>query len=98
MKLIDLIKYKCGSEIEEYRAIDEIATEWQAIARALNIKEAKITQFEHKNSANDMLKYWLRSNTKATWAQLIDAMKVKEDLTVAAETLQFALNNIIDDN
>lgn len=92
------MKYKSGTDIKEYRAIDEIATEIEAVALQLGIKRSKIkntvkpTPVDH---AAAILGFWLDSDTNATWAKLIAAMKTKEDLAVAAKELETALLNMI---
>lgn len=42
-----------------------------------------------------ILGYWLDSDTSATWAKLITAMRTKEDLAAAAKELETALLNMI---
>ena len=91
-----MIRYKCDSEIKEYRLIDKIATAWQAIGRELRIENSKITNISSIHSdlhtaANDMLEFWIGSDLGATWGKLIQAMKVKEALTVAATEFEYAL-------
>ena len=83
-------------EIKEYRLIDVIATEWQAIGRELGIKLSKLTNINssHRDpnaAANEMLRFWMGSDLGATWAKLIQAMKVKKELTVAAAEFEYAL-------
>ena len=85
-----------------YRAIDDIATEWEAIVRELKVKDAKITttQSEHQNNtarANDVLGYWLGADEHASWARLIEAMKVREELTTVANEFKYALQNMVPD-
>ena len=75
--------------------------EWEAIARHLNINRARIATARHRHSssdaASDVLNYWLGADTEATWAKLIEAIKVKEDLTSDAEELTTALLNIVNE-
>ena len=85
-----------------YRAIDTISIEWAAIATELSVKRPIIVNAHEKRDNNaaayEVLTYWLGSDTEATWARLIDAIKVKEELTVDAEELETALLNMISDD
>ena len=102
MKLIGLIKYQSGSKVKKYRPIDIISVEWEAIARELEVSKARIVgarkKLDDSAAASEVLSYWLGSDTKATWARLIDAIKVKEELTSDAEDLETALLNMVNDN
>jgi hypothetical protein len=102
MKLIGLIKYWSGSKVKKYRPIDIISVEWEAIARELEVSKAKIANAKKKHNdsdaASEVLSYWLGSGTEATWARLIDAIKVKEELTSDAEDLETALLNMVNDD
>ena len=101
MKLIGLFKYRSGDEVLKYRPIDIISLEWEAIARELKVKKATIVNAKKKpndsDAASEVLSYWLGADTKATWAKLIEAIKVKEDLTSDAEELETALLNMVSD-
>ena len=101
MRLIGMIKYRSGGEVLKYRPIDIIALEWEAIARELNVKRAAIVNAKKKPSdsdaASEVLSYWLGADKKATWAKLIEAIKVKEELTSDAEELETALLNMVSD-
>ena len=102
IRLIGMIKYQIGSEIKQYRAIDTVSIEWAAIATELRIKRAIIANARDKRDNNaaayEVLTHWLGADTKATWARLIDAIKVKEELTTDAEELERALLNMINDD
>ena len=101
MKLIGLFKYQSGDEVLKYRPIDIIAPDWEAIARELKVKRATIVNAKKKlsdsDAANEVLGYWLGADTEATWAKLIEAIKVKEELTSDAEELKSALLNMVSD-
>lgn len=97
---IQYIKYRSGSAEKEYRAIDDIASELEAVALQLGVKRAKIKNItrakpDPNEGASEVLGFWLGSNAGATWAQLIAAMKTKEELIFAAEELETALLNMI---
>ena len=86
-----------------YRAIDVIATEWEPIVRELKVKDTKIrnTRSEHQDNtarANDVLGYWLGADEHASWARLIEAMKVREELTTGANEFKYALQNMVPDD
>ena len=101
LKTIGMIRYKHDSEIKEYRLIDVIATEWQAIGRELRIEESKLKNINSSHprdpnaATNDMLRVWIGRDVEVTWAKLIQAMKVKEELTAAATEFEYALQHRI---
>ena len=103
LRVIGIIRYKRNSEIQEYRAIDEIATEWQAIGRELGLKGSKIKNINgsHRGddsaAASDMLSFWIGSDLEASWARLIKAMKVKEALNTEAADFEYALLHRVED-
>ena len=103
LRVIGIIWYTRNSKVQEYRAIDEIATEWQAIGRELGLKGSKIKNINGSHhgddcaAASDMLSFWLGSDLEATWARLIKAMKVKEDLKVEAARFEYALLHRVED-
>ena len=74
-----------------------IATEWQAIGRELRIEDPKLDNISSSHplnpndAANKMLRVWMGSDVGATWAKLIQAMKVKKELTAAATEFEYAL-------
>ena len=73
-----------------------IATEWQAIGRELRIEDPKLDNIssshrDPNDAANKMLRVWMGSDVGATWAKLIQAMKVKKELTAAATEFEYAL-------
>ena len=96
-----MIRYKRESEKKEYRLIDVIATEWQAIGRELGIEGPKLKNINSSHprdpnaAANDMLEFWIGIDVEVTWAKLIQAMKVKEELTAAATEFEYALQHRI---
>ena len=94
-----MIKYRSGSRVLSYRPIDTISIEWEAIARHLNVSRATIANARHRvnssDAASEVLNYWLGADTEATWGKLIDAIKVREELTSDAEELKTALLNMI---
>ena len=99
MKLIELIKYRRGPRVLSYRPIDTVSTEWEAIARHLKVRRATIAnarcRHTKSDAASEVLNYWLRADTKATWIKLIEAIKVREELTSDAEELKTALLNMV---
>ena len=99
MKLIGLIKYRIGAETKQCRPIDIISIEWEGIARALEVKEAEIASARNRpnnrGAANDIVIFWPGADTEATWAKLIDAIKVITSLTTSAEELETALLNMV---
>ena len=96
-RIIGFIRYERELETKEYRLIDWIATEWQAIGRELGIAGPKLTNINTSHprdpnaAANEMLSFWIGSDLGATWAKLIQAMKVKKELTAAATEFEYAL-------
>ena len=104
LRLIGMIRYTHDSKEMEYRVIDVIETEWEAIARELGLHWTKLKSISDnypKNSshaANEMLRFWKGSDVKATWAKLIKAMDVKEELKEEAGKFEYALLNRIKDN
>ena len=99
MRHIGLITYKDDGETKEYRPINHISTAWEAIATQLkvdstDIQKAKGLQ-DTTSAANEVIRIWLGFDAKASWSKLIGAMKVKEELKVAAEQLKTALINMV---
>lgn len=97
---IQYIKYRSESGEKEYRAIDDIATELEAVALQLGIKQTKIKNIatakpDPVKCASEVLGLWLNSDTEATWARLIAAMRTTENLNFAAKKLETALLNMI---
>ena len=103
LRVIGIIWYTRNSKVQEYRAIDEIATEWQAIGRELGLKGSRIRiingshRGDDSAAASDMLSFWIGSDVKASWARLIKAMKVKEDLNAEAAEFEYALLHRVED-
>ena len=101
LRTVDMIRYKHDSEIKEYRLIDVIATEWQAIGRELGIEDSRLMNISSSHplnpnaAANDMLRVWMGRDVEVTWGKLIQAMKVKEELTAAATEFEYALQHRI---
>ena len=99
MKHILLITYSDGGKTKQYRPINDISTAWEAIARQLNVDDCKIQNERKRNqeatsSASEMMEIWLGSDCRASWSKLIEAMKVKQELTNAAKQMETALLNM----
>ena len=94
LRTIGMIRFRWNSKIQEYRVINSVASN-----RMLGIEDSILTNInscQNSNAAaNDMLRVWMGSDSKATWAKLIQAMRVKEELTTATEEFQHALQNRI---
>ena len=101
MRLIGSFKYQSDDGVQRYQPIDIISLEWEAIARELKVKKSVIANAKKKHSdsesATEVLSFWLGADTKATWAKLIDAIKVKDELTSDAKDLETALLNMVSD-
>ena len=103
MKLISRIQYTKDGKTKSLRLIDSAAADWEGIARQLDFDEAKIDVFrkahpgDPRQSANDMLSSWTRSDVSGTWAKLIEALKnANENLAVKAEEFERALLNRVE--
>ena len=99
IRLIGMIKYRSGSDIERYRPVNDIGRFFEVIARHLNVNEACITDAKRKanvaEAANEVVKGWLDADIHATWEKLIDAMEVKVELSQAIKNLKTALLNMV---
>ena len=99
MKYFALIKYRENGKKKEYRPVNDISMYWEAVAGQLNVNRAKIANAGRKqdavDSANEVIQFWLESNTDATWSKLINAMRVKEQLKRSAKEFKTALLNMI---
>ena len=96
---VQRIRYRSGTEIKTYRAINDIAKEWEAIARELGLEEKFLkAQSSHDDSivaAMNVVNKWTRSDETASWARLIRAMKIGGNLAVEANELKHALLNMV---
>lgn len=98
MRLIGRIQYTKNGKKKALRLIDAVTAVWEDIARQLEFDEAKISVFrkahpgDPRQSANDMLSSWTRSDTSGTWAKLIEALKAaSDDLAITANDFEYAL-------
>ena len=62
------------------------------------IRNARSLPLDNNGRANDVLGYWLGADEHASWARLIAAMKVKEELTAVANEFKYALQNMVPDD
>ena len=96
-----MITYSHNGEKKKFRPVNKISIAWEAIATQLKVNDAIIQTEKKRNqdattSASEMMRIWLGSDRKATWAKLIKAMKVKHELKNAAEKMKTALLNMVD--
>ena len=94
---IHMIKYRIGKEVKTCKAIDAIAREWKAIGRVLRMAdeflESQSRYEDNTVAAMNVITSWTKSDVKATWRQLITAMRVGGKLPSEANELETALLN-----
>lgn len=100
MQLINLIKYKDGTEEKSLRLIQEMAPHWKAVARALGNTPASISIIAKSNAQNpieathQLLSQWMGKDPEHSWAKLISVLEdASEELKVVAGDLRFALTH-----
>jgi hypothetical protein len=104
MQLIGLITYRDGSsgKTKKFRPLSQISRYWRDIASHLKVSDGAIANAEVKTnvmeSAREVIQFWINAKEKATWSKLIRAMEVREELTVAAQELETALLNMVEDS